>query len=1062
MHRAPFVAICAVGALLMPTAPAAAESPGSTVSATQAPMAKKLLGSITAPADQALRKRSKAPVTVRLELAQGARLTLLRVNGVDVTKQVKRNGRTVKARLGMNGPLKVGANGVLAEFTRDGRRSFDSSRFTVTRAVNGLLRVAAPRRSAALGEVAATALRPAGPVRVRVNVKPAAQMTATLNGTTVTKRFVRHPDGSLRAQLGPSAGLKYGKNVVEVQALTPDGRRQERSLSLRVASNGPLADAGPDKRTDTRHSVRLDGRKTKRSATNNWRITKAPKRAKVSLKRRSSQRPVFAAKTPGTYVVSNTAKAGRLGSTDKVTVSVSPSASVQPVTVTVGKNPAGQLVPGIAVGSQFYPSAVSGPGVQLLVLERATLALSDNLAYPAGEMSALAKYVANASSQGDASDFLFIIAALPGGPFTSGTADLASFVDTVQFLGFTVANPSDPLSSVDPALPFQLVGIPNPYTDGTAWSMPAALDGVFTPDVNNNWTFNTGDYAAFDTAGPITVGSQSWPLPSGDGFQVVVADPISLEGSSSFFAMPTQIQQMGQTLQAATATQQVVVIRSVGTLPALDQAGSQSNADGFAPVTAALQDMGGSPSVFMGLGPGDTYSFVGPAQPYSFPAEASTTIAGDGTVTGQLFRVPQGGGFAPMAADPTGSADFASSLSSIAVQPAVGWPKSTSPGQQASLAYLSQKLDIGCDVSPCDVRSSYDDLVYQTQWTALISQLATYPCPSANGCKQLEATRAQFTGVRKQLAREFAMVDDVWGLLGTGSGIQDIYSQVQGATVGGLGQALNAVDTAVAPPDRPALTTILSLVTDLMWAASIVDVEDWALVATIAGALAVAAATGNDLANLPSGNPYQAVADAGPLFTGDILGQLTTTMEGVGLLGQFIVQDWGRLSATAAQIDTAWAIDSSTADALSSGLVNGAVQNMYSALMPVAYSAWALTPAPGTGQTIGNCQPGSEDFLPWKNVAPTGSYLDQMAPPVTGVEPGAGLDWYAWWEAGKDPKGVFDLGSPPPASLTDGLYQSFSDQNLQYAGLFAPWFWGRTYLGPPASTPGVLKCTYRD
>ena len=65
----------------------------------------------------------------------------------------------------------------------------------------------------------------------------------------------------------------------------------------------------------------------------------------------------------------------------------------------------------------------------------------------------------------------------------------------------------------------------------------ADFDGVFTPDVNNNWTFNTGDYAAFDTAGPITVGSQSWPLPSGDGFQVVVADPISLEGSSSFFAM---------------------------------------------------------------------------------------------------------------------------------------------------------------------------------------------------------------------------------------------------------------------------------------------------------------------------------------------------------------------------------------------------------------------------------------------------------------------------------------------------------------------------------------------
>ena len=74
-------------------------------------------------------------------------------------KQVKRNGRTVKARLGMNRPLKVAPNRVLAEFTRDSRRSFDSSRFTVTRAVNGLLRVAAHGVPAALGEVAATALR---------------------------------------------------------------------------------------------------------------------------------------------------------------------------------------------------------------------------------------------------------------------------------------------------------------------------------------------------------------------------------------------------------------------------------------------------------------------------------------------------------------------------------------------------------------------------------------------------------------------------------------------------------------------------------------------------------------------------------------------------------------------------------------------------------------------------------------------------------------------------------------------------------------------------------------
>jgi len=1059
--------------LLLPLAPASAaplssQSLPARASGKVHPQAKKPLGSVEAPADQAFLRRADGPVPIRLQMRKGARVAMVRVNGVDISDEVKVRGRTASVKLKAKGPVKPGRNGVLVRFVRNGRQSFASTRFTYARSVTGLLKVTTAGRTArAAGDRRRQAT---GTLTVRLQVKPKATMTAWLNGQPVTKRFKVRPDGTLQTRLGPSAGLRFGRNTVRVRALTADGRVQERTLAVRVGSSRPLADAGPDRRTDTRHPIRLDGRQSAKKPTATsvkyaWRITSSPtKKAATRLSGRKTARPTFAAKTPGTYVLSNTARSGGAASTDTVTVSVSPSASVQPVTLTVGENGSGQIVPGIAVGSQFYPSPANGPGVQLLVLERATLAPSDNLAYPAGQMSDLSRYVADASEQGNASDYLFVLAALPGGPFTSSTDDLASFVDAVQFLGFTVADPSDPLSSVDPSLPFQLVGIPNPYTEGTAWSMPAALDGVFTPDVNDNWTFNTGDYAAFDTGGPaLTMGSQSWPLAPGDGFQVVVADPVSLAGSASFFSMPGQVQQMGQTLQAAVSANQVVAIRSVGTLPDLDQAGSQANADGFAQVTGALQEMGGSPSVFMGLGPGDTYSFVGPTQPYSFPAEASTTIAGDGTVTGQLFRVPQGGGYAPMAADPTGNADFASSLSAIAVQPAVAWPKSASAGQQASLAYLSQKLAIGCDVSPCDVRTAYDDLVYQTQWTGLVSQLAKYPCSSANGCKQLNAKRSQFTGVRKQLAREFLMVDDVWGLLGTGSGIQDVYSQVQGATGGALSQAVNAVDNAVAPPDDPAATTILSLVTDLMWAASIVDVEDWAVIASVAGALAVGAASANDLANLPSGNPYQAVGDAGTVFTGDILDRLTTTMEGVGLLGQFIVQDWGRLSATAAQIDKSWTIDSSTADTLSTHLVNGAVQNMYSALMPVAYDAYGFSPPPGTGQTIGGCQPSVNPRLPWENAAPQASYLDQMAPAVTGVEPNQGLAWYAWWEAGKSPDRLFPpYGSPPPGTLLGDLYQPFSSTNPQFAGLNASWFWGRTYLGSPAPTPKVLKCKYRD
>ena len=99
------------------------------------------------------------------------------------------------------------------------------------------------------------------------------------------------------------------------------------------------------------------------------------------------------------------------------------------------------------------------------------------------------------------------------------------------------------------------------------------------------------------------------------------------------------------------------------------------------------------------------------------------------------------------------------------------------------------------------------------------------------------------------------------------------------------------------------------------------------------------------------------------------------------------------------------------------------------------------------GQTIADCQPSINPRLPWVDAAPEVSHLNQMAPAVTGVEPNEGLAWYAWWEAGKSPARLFPpYGSPPPSSLVGDLYQPFSVQNAQFAGLNASWFWGRTFL----------------
>jgi hypothetical protein len=1060
----------AVGVGLLTPPVAVAHTPATaSVAAKNLKQSRTDLGRIAAPADQALRKRSDGPVVVRLAVDRGARVKVLRLNGVDITDRLDRRAGT--ARLKVSGPLRWGVNGLLAQFVKGDRQSVASSRFTYVRKGDGLVSVRLPSPvPRAAGEGRGNVL-PAGPVRVQMRPSAQATVTAQLNGVPVTSRFRVRSDGVRIAQLGPSVGLRYGRNTLRVRAVTPKGWIQVRTVRVTVAADGPLADAGPDRRTDTRHPVQLDGRKSTptpdgRRVTYRWRVVGAPARlasgpAPVALRKSRSARPVLVARNPGTYTVANTARSQGRASTDQVTVAVSPSALVQPVTMTLGGQPSG---PGIAVGSSFYPGG-SGPGMQLVVLERSTLAPQSNNTFQPGEMSSLNQYLLEVTTQADSGNYLFVLAALPGGPPVSSTADLTQLIEAVQWLGFNLPDPSDPDSAIDPDQPFSLVGIPNPSNDtqGTVWSVPAALDGVFTPDINDNWTFNAADFPSFsvDSSG-ITLGTQSWPSPSGVGFQVVVADPVSLSGTSQFYAFPSEVTQMGEALQEAVTADQLVAIASAGVLPQLDQATNPPTAAAMQQVTGALRALGGSPTVFMSLGPADIYSFVGPAPAGSYPAEGSTVTGASGAVTGLLARTPQGGAFSPMAADPTGNADFAANLAAIAMQPAQAWPFSSTTAQNAALTYISQELELGCDVTPCDVRTEYPNLDYQTQWTGLVGSLLdiTYPCSGNGPCAKAAFTRQDFQAVRGQLAKEFPLVDDVWALVGN---IQQPFNESQGSTTTSLQRAVDAVDTAVDPPSDTTATTVLSFVTDVMWAISLVDVEAFAVYATVAGVLAVGAATGEDLADLPSGSPYEAVAEAGPIFTNDIIDQLENTMLGVGLLGSFVVQDWGRLSAVGAQTAGPWSISESVMDSLTEGTIAGGTQNMYSALFPVAYDAYALTPAPDSGKSIEQCQPAWwNDALPWSKATGSFAYLNTIAAPVTGVQPDAGQEWYALWEADKNPiswKGP--TGSPPPGSLTGPMYQAFSTQQPQNAGLYAPWFWGRTYLSAQSPTPKKLDCKYR-
>ena len=138
------------------------------------------------------------------------------------------------------------------------------------------------------------------------------------------------------------------------------------------------------------------------------------------------------------------------------------------------------------------------------------------------------------------------------------------------------------------------------------------------------------------------------------------------------------------------------------------------------------------------------------------------------------------------------------------------------------------------------------------------------------------------------------MVDDVWGFAGYRQWDQDIYSRVQGCDCGWPGSgAERAVDTAIGAADRPRSQPSCPLSPDLLWAASIVDV----------GGLGPRR---HHRRRSPSQRPLGMTSE--PAVGRSVSGSgrcrdpvhSTSSASSrprwrVGLLGQFIVRDWGRL-----------------------------------------------------------------------------------------------------------------------------------------------------------------------
>ncbi|MCU0307433.1 MAG: hypothetical protein MUE51_06625 [Thermoleophilia bacterium] len=969
------------------------------------------LGTIATPADRGLASVPDGTLTARITLAPGARISGVRLNGVTIRPALSASGRTVTARIPDRQPLRAGANVLSVAFRAARRSGVDAARFTLVRPATGQVRIASP---------AAGARVPARPLPVSVRAVPGAQVRLWVNDREASGRLQEIRPGQLRALIGPSAGLRYGTNRLRVRAVRRSGRIQDVSRTVTVGTGAPLADAGADVRTTAGVAVRLDGRATLRAPgtsqapASTWTIAGGPPGSSPRLTGARTARPTLQTDKPGTYALRVTVRGpgGKSGAeraeaatgTSSDTVTVAAQAPGPLIAVGAATSPSG--TPGITVGGTTYAATIPGPGIQVVVLERATAGFVSTTSYPTTDLAELASDMSElTSTQG--SDVLVLMASLPGGPaVVSGQS--GSFGSALTAIGVA---PGTSLIG-----PFGIAGIPGSPA-GTASTIPAALDGFLTVDVNGNYTFTFGDYIPFDTATPdpsagvgnvVTVGGTTFavpaPPPGQGGFQVVTLDPLTLDPACEYYAT--------NGTQTANCT--------VGGLasPAAPASATQS----AAPATGATL----APPINQG-GPGPA---CGPGTPFPCPqepqlqemAEDLQGLPPDGVVIITTVCTPAAGSttcgpFSAPGADWVSTAFFGNPLAdTLPTISALGGtvdvfaqlgaadtytlvsppPAGQNPFERSTLITgpgttnrLAGVLARGADGSFAPILADFTGQIDFAANLASIAYQPSTPWPAGTSGGQLSAlqaitrrlglcvgdvcdvraqyanqsitlptaqlqgltypspapaayTEADFTAVKRQLLTEFGYVADTYSFIDV---LQAPYPSATATGSADLQSIAAAVEQAVTPPSNTGVASVLSIATDVLWALSLVSgTEAIDAVAEVAGEGAVAAAFGSDLADGTDGSPVTQVEAAATSLALDWVDQIQAVSTGIGNLGQIVVTDWGKLSAVATRTKGPWAVDQTVRDAMQSAVETGATQTFWQALMPVAYTPYTFVP----------------------------------------------------------------------------------------------------------------------
>ncbi len=934
------------------------------------------------------------PAVVRLG---GRTIASARLNGHPVDL---RGRGTATARLSADNGLRPGVNRLVIMSTGPGSAGVQTvvSQFLVTYPADGLIDQAWD------GALRADAVPTA---RIALPSSGISALTARLNGTDVTDRLLAAEpvDGGRRVVLATLAGLRPGRNLVEIAVTMDDGRTQSYrrafvvdqrhnlplvSLAGQALTGGPTfnqAFVGQAATLDASGSRLAAGRL--RDADVRWSLVEKPATSGVSVAgtgRTYSLTP----DVPGYYRVRVTVGAGRAAASAVITVSATSPTLLLPFD-TQDPTQGSALV----IGGQSYPVT---DDVQVTILNRSNLGPATNLpggltytkGYPAttAGMNQLGTDLAALGTD----DTKFVVVSNPPDRTAAAGADLAGLQTALGHIGgaypgewylnlpacwtgatnYCFTDTTGWVHNGTVAGGFSLIGVPGMDT-GQAWRATTVQGGADLGRLRGDLVAGTptetggvssyvvvaGDeqYTQVQTCANvpgvgdcvIAVGDRTFaPTPGVNGWNVVVLDRTTLQ------LLNHQTVSTGSQLGSAMighppfgtgrymAPSDLINDQQVVIV--------QSVGTGqFSPAGADLEMLdqyGGTPELAVQSMTGGTpYALVGVADqlPWHGTAVESTPLAGARQNGRLVADLARGRDWTvhPISGDPQGG-DPDSGIN-LGLYPVIYQDPTGWPYDgDPSVAVIGTYLTIHTDV-----RSSYPNT--NEDFGSLSGRLAAWDCPSNPPTPGDPAScGANFEAVKQQLLAEFGWVENTRALATNLSTPFAASSTVEELNIQDVYTAVQNSIPRPPPPTANSSFNVLDMFVDVSsLASSIAAVAEIGDSGAALGLLSAAGEMATYAQTDPSGNPKAVLRGQ----IQQIEKQLATSQEGyldsLDRLAGILVSDYGKLHTVgvATGTDDAWSWQEGSSLQDSYTAINAStIAQSYASMLPLAWPVWDLRP----------------------------------------------------------------------------------------------------------------------